>query len=194
MKRKAQLTRKTKETEIKVTWKLDGEGKYAVSTGIPFFNHMLELFTRHGFFDLEIAARGDVEVDEHHTVEDVGIALGRSLKEALSGFEGIRRYGHAIVPMDEALCSVTIDISGRPYLVWNGDISGRVGSFDVAVAKEFFLGFVREAKVTLHVNLVYGENVHHRIESVFKAFGRALREATSKDQFVKGVLSTKGVL
>jgi len=194
MKRKAQLTRKTKETEIKVTWKLDGEGKYAISTGIPFFNHMLELFTRHGFFDLEIAARGDVEVDEHHTVEDVGIAMGRGLKDALAGFEGIRRYGHAIVPMDEALCSVTIDISGRPYLVWNGDISGRVGSFDVEVAKEFFLGFVREAKVTLHVNLHYGENVHHRIEAVFKAFGRALREATSKDQFVKGVLSTKGVL
>ena len=194
MKRKAQLTRKTKETEIKVKWKLDGEGRYNIATGIPFFNHMLELFARHGFFDLEIGARGDIEIDPHHTVEDIGIALGRALKEALANFEGIRRYGHAVVPMDEALCSVTIDISGRPHLAWNGQISGRVGTFDTEVAKEFFLAFVREAKVCLHVNLHYGENAHHRIEAVFKAFGRALHEATLKDEYLKGVLSTKGVL
>lgn len=194
MKRKAALTRKTKETDINVTWKLDGEGKYSIATGISFFNHMLELFARHGFFDLEIEARGDTDVDHHHTVEDVGIAMGRALKQALSDFEGIRRYGHAVVPMDETLCSVTIDISGRPYLVWNGEIKGRAGMFDVEVAKEFFLAFVREARVCLHVNLLYGENAHHKIESIFKAFGRALRDACAKDEYLKGVLSTKGVL
>ena len=194
MKRKAQLTRKTKETEIKVRWKLDGEGKYSIATGIPFFNHMLELFARHGFFDLEIEARGDTEVDHHHTVEDVGIALGKALKDSLANFEGIRRYGHAVVPMDEALCSVTIDVSGRPYLAWNGKIKGRVGTFDTEVAKEFFLAFVREARVCVHVNLLYGENAHHRIEAIFKSFGRALRDACVKDEYLKGVLSTKGVL
>ena len=194
MKRKAQLTRKTKETAINVKWKLDGEGLYNIATGIPFFNHMLELFARHGFFDLELSAKGDIDIDPHHTVEDVGIALGRALKDALADFEGIRRYGHAVVPMDEALCSVTIDVSGRPFLVWNGEIAGRVGAFDTEVTKEFFLGFVREAKVCLHINLLYGENAHHRVEAVFKCFGRALREATSRDEYVKGVLSTKGVL
>ena len=194
MKRKAALTRKTKETDIKVTWKLDGEGKYSIATGVAFFNHMLELFARHGFFDLKIEARGDTDVDHHHTVEDVGIALGRALKDALADFEGIRRFGHAVVPMDEALCSVTIDVSGRPYLVWNGEINGRAGLFDIEVAKEFFLAFVREAKVCLHVNLFYGENAHHKIESVLKAFARALRDACAKDEYLKGVLSTKGVL
>jgi len=194
MKRKARLTRKTKETAISVTWKLDGKGAYSIATGIPFFNHMLELFVRHGFFDLELSAQGDIDIDPHHTVEDVGIAMGKALKDALAGFEGIRRYGHAVVPMDETLCSVTIDMSGRPYLVWNGDIGGRVGAFDTEVTKEFFLGFVREARVCLHINLLYGENAHHRVEAVFKAFGRALRDATSQDQYVKGVLSTKGVL
>jgi len=194
MKRKARLTRKTKETAISVTWKLDGKGAYSIATGIPFFNHMLELFARHGFFDLELSAQGDIDIDPHHTVEDVGIAMGKALKDALAGFEGIRRYGHAVVPMDETLCSVTIDMSGRPYLVWNGDIGGRVGAFDTEVTKEFFLGFVREARVCLHINLLYGENAHHRVEAVFKAFGRALRDATSQDQYVKGVLSTKGVL
>jgi len=194
MKRKARLTRKTKETAISVRWKLDGKGAYSIATGIPFFNHMLELFARHGFFDLELSAQGDIDIDPHHTVEDVGIAMGKALKDALAGFEGIRRYGHAVVPMDESLCGVTIDMSGRPYLVWNGDIRGRVGAFDTEVTKEFFLGFVREARVCLHVNLLYGENAHHRIEAVFKAFGRALREATSQDPYVKGPLSTKGVL
>ena len=194
MKRKAELTRKTRETEIKVTLKLDGEGTYSIATGIPFFNHMLELFARHGYLDLEVKAQGDVDIDPHHTVEDVGIALGRALKEALPGFEGIRRYGHAVVPMDEALCSATIDVSGRPCLAWNGNIAGRVGTFDTEVAKEFFLAFVREAGVCLHVNLHYGENAHHRIEAVFKAFGRALRDACAKDEQLKGVLSTKGVL
>ena len=194
MKRKARLTRKTKETAISVTWKLDGKGAYSIATGIPFFNHMLELFARHGFFDLELSAQGDIDIDPHHTVEDVGIAMGKALKDALAGFEGIRRYGHAVVPMDETLCSVTIDMSGRPYLVWNGDIGGRVGAFDTEVTKEFFLGFVREARVCLHINLLYGDNAHHRVEAVFKGFGRALREATSRDEYVKGVLSTKGVL
>ena len=194
MERQAEVKRKTKETRIAVTWRLDGDGTYRVSTGIPFFNHMLELFARHGFFDLTIEAKGDIDIDSHHTIEDTGITLGKALKEALPGFERVRRFGHALLPMDEALCMVAIDLSGRPGLVWNGDISGRLGMFDGEVVKEFFRGFANEARITLHVNLLYGENLHHRIEAVFKAFGRALREATARDDQVKGALSTKGSL
>jgi imidazoleglycerol-phosphate dehydratase len=194
MERESTIARKTKETEIDVRWKIDGEGVYKISTGIPFFNHMLELFARHGFFDLSVEASGDIEVDYHHTIEDVGIAMGKAIAAALPGFEGINRYGHTLLPMDESLAQVAIDMSGRPTLVWNVDIKGKLGVFDGEVIKEFFQGFVNEARVTIHVNLMYGENLHHKIEAIFKGFARALRQAVSADKSIKGPLSTKGVL
>jgi imidazoleglycerol-phosphate dehydratase len=194
MERRSEVTRKTKETEIRVRWGLDGEGTYEIETGIPFFNHMLELFARHGFFDLSIKAKGDIEIDYHHTIEDVGIAMGKALKDALGTLDGIRRYGMSLLPMDESLCMVAIDLSGRPALVWTGDVKGKLGTFDGEVVREFFQGFVNEARMTLHINLLYGENLHHRIEAIFKAFGRALSDAVAQDPRVKGVLSTKGIL
>ena len=194
MDRKSKVERKTKETTITIKWVLDGNGTYSILTGVPFFNHMLELFSKHGFFNLDIKAKGDIDVDQHHTIEDVGIAMGKALKEALSDFEGIRRYGYAIIPMDEALCMLAIDISGRPNFVWKGGLRGKIGAFDVAVLKEFFKGFVNESKCSLHINVLYGENLHHKIEAVFKAFGKALREAVTKDEQIKGALSTKGML
>lgn len=194
MKRKASIERKTKETDIKIIWMLDGVGNSSINTKIPFFNHMLELFSRHGFFDLEIHATGDIEVDYHHLVEDVGIAMGRALKDAIGDFSGIKRYGHAVVPMDEALCLLAIDLSGRPNFVFKGTLKGRTGNFDTTLIKEFFKGFVNEAKVTVHVNLFYGDNIHHKIEAVFKAFGKALREAITQDKNIKGPLSTKGII
>jgi len=194
MARVAKIERETKETTITVGITIDGEGNSTISTGIPFFDHMLHLFARHGFFDLIIEAKGDIEVDSHHTVEDVGIVLGRAFKEALGNFEGLKRYGHAIVPMDESLVMVALDMSGRPTFVWKGELSGRIAMFDVDVVKEFFKGFVGEAKCALHVNLLYGENLHHKVEAVFKAFGRALKDGVTKDERVKGALSTKGML
>ncbi len=194
MERESEVTRETRETRIRVSWKLDGEGASSVSTGIPFFNHMLELFARHGFFDLTVEAKGDIEIDCHHTIEDTGITLGKALREALPAFAGVRRYGHSVLPMDEALAMIAVDLSGRPGLVWNGDVKGKAGAFDGEAVKEFFRGFVNEARVTLHVNLLYGENLHHKIEAIFKAWGRALREAATADERVKGPLSTKGCL
>jgi imidazoleglycerol-phosphate dehydratase len=194
MERKAKVERKTKETAITIQWALDGDGAYTISTGIPFFDHMLSLFAMHGLFNLEIKAKGDIDIDYHHTVEDVGIAMGKALREALDNFEGIKRYGYAILPMDESLCMFACDLGGRPVLVWKGKLAGRTGGFDVDVVKEFFQGFVNEAKICIHVNLLYGSNLHHKTEAIFKAFGRALREATTKDERIKGVLSTKGVL
>jgi imidazoleglycerol-phosphate dehydratase len=194
MERKSKVTRKTKETDIKVKWAIDGEGKYAISTGIPFFDHMLHLFSRHGLFDLEIHAKGDTDVDCHHTVEDVGLAMGKAFREAIKDLEGLKRYGCAVTPMDESLCMMAIDISGRSSLVWKGKLQGTTGAFDAGVVKEFFKAFVNEAKITLHMNLFYGENLHHKIEAIFKSFGRALKDATRKDESIKGVLSTKGVL
>jgi imidazoleglycerol-phosphate dehydratase len=194
MAREGRIERKTKETKIEVAWKLDGDGVYSVSTGMPFFNHMLELFCRHGFFNLNIEAQGDLDIDYHHTVEDIGIAMGRALRQALPGFEGVVRYGHSMVPMDEALCLVSIDMSGRPAFVFKGRLAGNVGTFDVQLVKEFLQGFVREARIALHVNIFYGENMHHKAEAVFKAFGRALGEAVAKDHRIQGALSTKGVL
>ncbi|MCU0643560.1 MAG: imidazoleglycerol-phosphate dehydratase HisB [bacterium] len=170
------------------------DGAYSISTGIPFFDHMLHLFAKHGFFNLQIEAQGDIDVDYHHTVEDVGISLGKALREALSGYEGIQRYGQAMVPMDEALCLIAIDISGRPNLVWKAKIEGTIGTFDVEVIKEFFKGFVNEAKCTLHVNILYGENLHHKVEAIFKGFAKALRQAVTRDGRIKGALSTKGSL
>ena len=194
MERESDVKRETRETRIRVSWKLDGDGASSVSTGIPFFNHMLELFARHGFFDLTVEAEGDIEIDYHHTIEDTGITLGKALREALPAFAGVRRYGHSVLPMDEALAMVAVDLSGRPGLVWNGDVKGKAGAFDGEAVKEFFRGFVNEARVTLHVNLLYGENLHHKIEAIFKAWGRALREAATADERVKGPLSTKGCL
>jgi imidazoleglycerol-phosphate dehydratase len=194
MERKAKVERKTKETAITIQWVLDGDGTYTISTGIPFFDHMLSLFAKHGLFNLGIEAKGDIDIDYHHTVEDVGIAMGKALREALDNFEGIKRYGYAILPMDESLCMFACDLGGRPVLVWKGKLAGRTGGFDVDVVKEFFQGFVNEAKICIHVNLLYGSNLHHKTEAIFKAFGRALREATTKDERIKGVLSTKGVL
>lgn len=194
MRRKARVVRKTEETDITVSWVLDGSGKYTIATGVPFFDHMLDLFAKHGLFDLNVEAAGDIEVDNHHTIEDVGIAMGRALKEALGNMQGIKRYGSAIVPMDEALCIAAIDISGRSTFFLKGKIQGRTGGFDTDVVKEFFQAFANEAKLTLHVNLLYGNNLHHKVEAVFKAFARALKEAVEKDERIKGVPSTKGVL
>ncbi|WP_028895912.1 imidazoleglycerol-phosphate dehydratase HisB [Syntrophorhabdus aromaticivorans] len=186
--------KKTNETKVIVSLAVDGDGTHIISTGIPFFDHMLHLFSKHGLFDLQIEAQGDIDVDYHHTVEDVGIAMGRVLREALAGFEGIERYGHAITPMDEALCVFVVDMSGRPNLVWRGEAEGKIGVFDAEVVREFFKGFVNEAGCTIHVNILYGENLHHKIEAVFKAFGKALRQAVTENERIKGVLSTKGVL
>jgi len=194
MPRKAEVERTTKETSISVSWDLDGSGEYSISTGIPFFDHMLDLFAKHGLFDLVVTAKGDIDVDNHHTVEDAGIAMGKALRDALGGMEGIRRYGSALVPMDEALCMTAVDISGRSSFVFKGRLLGRTGGFDVDVVKEFLQAFVNEARVTLHVNLLYGSNLHHKEEAVFKSFARALRAAVEKDDRIKGVLSTKGVL
>jgi imidazoleglycerol-phosphate dehydratase len=194
-KRLSKIKRKTKETRISLELNIDGTGIVAVATGVPFFDHMLTLMAAHGFFDLSIEAHGDVDVDGHHTVEDVGIVLGQAMDDALGDKKGIKRYGHSVVPMDEALAYVTIDFSNRPYLSYNATFSqDRTGNFDVELAEEFFRAFVSTSRSTLHVNLVYGENTHHKIEAIFKAFGRALDEATKRDPRIADVLSTKGVL
>lgn len=194
-KRTAQVERKTKETSIKVQLTLEGKGKSYVRTGIPFFNHMLELFTKHSLFDLSLSAQGDLDVDFHHTVEDVGICLGQAFRKAVGGKRGIRRYGESTVPMDEALASVCVDISGRSSLVYNPKIRRiKIGDFNIGLFKSFFKAFSDNAGITLHINVIYGEDVHHVIEAIFKAFGRALREAVSLDPRVKGIPSTKGRL
>jgi imidazoleglycerol-phosphate dehydratase len=194
MARSAYVERKTKETSISLTWELDGAGEYAISTGIPFFDHMLDLFAKHGLFDLKLTAQGDIEVDNHHTVEDIGIAMGKALRDSLGTMEGIKRYGTATVPMDEALCMAAIDISGRSAFVIKGKLKGTTGGFDVDVVKEFLQAFANEARIAVHVNLLYGSNLHHKVEAIFKAFARALKSAVEKDDRILGVLSTKGVL
>ncbi len=195
--RSAQITRKTKETDISVTVGLDGLGKAQISTGIAFFDHMLEQLAKHGLFDLTISCRGDLQIDCHHTVEDTGIALGQAVKEALGDKAGIRRYGHSYVPMDEALSRVALDLSNRPYLVWNVKFTiDRLGEqMETELFFEFFQAFSQAAGVTLHIENLYAENNHHRIESVFKAFAKALRMATEIDPRAQGQLpSTKGTL
>lgn len=195
MAKTAAILRETGETRIKLSIDLEGSGKRKISTGIPFFNHMLDLFSAHGFFDLEIDATGDIEVDFHHTVEDVGIVLGDAVNSALGDKKGIKRYGHAVTPMDETLTSVSMDVSNRPFLVFNVPEKIYVkGPFDVYLAKEFFRAFAGRAGITLHINVHYGENEHHIIESIFKACGRALSEASSRDDRISGVRSTKGVI
>jgi imidazoleglycerol-phosphate dehydratase len=193
--RKAELHRKTTETDIRLSLNLDGEGKYQVSTGVPFLNHMLELFTRHGFFDLALQAAGDVEIDDHHTVEDVGLALGQAFREALGDKRGIRRFGDATVPLDEALVSCVVDLSGRPFLAYNLKIrQEKVGHFATELIHDFFLAFTNQLGLNLHFNMTQGRNPHHIIEAGFKAFARALSSAVQFDPRVKGVLSTKGSL
>jgi len=190
------LRRATKETQISVDLNLDGTGKAELSIGIPFFEHMLEQVARHGLFDLRIEAQGDLAVDAHHTVEDVGISLGQAMQQALGDMSGIRRYGHAYVPLDEALSRVVLDCSGRPGLEYHVQFPrARVGEFDVDLLAEFFQGFINHALVTLHIDNLRGRNTHHIAETIFKAFGRALRMAVELDPGMRGrIPSTKGTL
>jgi imidazoleglycerol-phosphate dehydratase len=193
--RQAKFSRETKETSIKAELTLDGSGRHNIDTTIPFLDHMLSLMAAHGLFDLNLKARGDTQVDFHHTVEDVGICLGKVLKQALGEKEGIQRYGSAFVPMDESLASVHVDLSGRPCLLYDCALRRKkIGNFDTELVKEFFQALVNNAAITLHAQIIYGSNGHHMLESLFKAFGRALRQAASKDEKVRGVLSTKGRL
>jgi imidazoleglycerol-phosphate dehydratase len=194
--RKAKISRKTKETNIALELNLDGTGAHTVSTTIPFLDHMLSLMAKHGLMDLKVKATGDTEVDFHHTVEDVGIVLGEALKKALGDMKGIRRYGAASVPMDEALAQASLDISGRPYLVYNAALKKRskIRNFDADLVEDFLHAFVTKAQVTLHVNIPYGRNNHHMLEAAFKALGRAISEAVELNPRVKGVPSTKGKL
>jgi len=195
MTRAAAIERVTKETRIKLSLNVDGKGDAKICTSVPFLDHMLNLFARHGLFDLEVEASGDIDIDFHHTVEDIGIVLGEAFKQALGDKKGIRRYGQATVPMDETLASVAIDISGRPYLVYHVTLPKiKIGEFDVELAREFFQAFANHCGLNLHINVMYGENVHHIIEACFKAIARAMDVATQRDPRVEGVMSTKGVL
>ncbi len=195
MSRSAIIDRQTQETQINLNLILDGRGEGRIVTPVPFMSHMLTLLSRHGFFDLTVKAEGDIEVDDHHTVEDLGICLGQAFAKALGDKQGIRRYGSATVPMDETLASVHLDFSGRSCLVFNMELpKAKVGTFDVELVEEFFTAFCNHAAANVHVNLVYGSNLHHMIEGVFKAFARALDEATGLDPRIEGVLSTKGKL
>jgi len=193
--RKAEVTRNTNETRIGVKLNVDGSGKASIATGIPFLDHMLEQVARHGVFDLEVTANGDLKVDAHHMVEDVGITLGQAFAKAVGDKKGVRRYGHAYVPLDEALSRAVVDLSGRPGLEYHIDFTrARIGEFDVDLVHEFFQGFVNHAQVTLHVDNLKGTNAHHQAETAFKAFARALRMAVEADARVKDVPSTKGSL
>jgi imidazoleglycerol-phosphate dehydratase len=194
--RQARVERKTKETEIALQLGLDGTGASKVKTPIPFFSHMLEAWSKHGLLDLAIEAQGDVEIDQHHTVEDVGIVLGQALKQALGDKKGIVRFGTGTIPMDETLVSAAVDLSGRPFLVFNVPVArARVSNFDLDLLQEFFRAFAFNAEITLHVTMHYGHNLHHITEAVFKAVGRALAQATRHDPRIAGILpSTKGTL
>ncbi len=195
MARSAKVARETKETNISIELNLDGSGEHQIASPVPFFNHMLSAVARHGFFDLDVKATGDIEIDAHHTVEDMGIVMGEVVKKALGDKAGVRRFGRSTMPMHEALASVVIDLSGRPYLVYNVDMPKvKVGEFDVELVEEFFVAFCNHSGANIHVNLAYGDNLHHIIEAIFKAFGRALDEATSLDPRIVGVMSTKGSL
>ncbi|MGO4699191.1 imidazoleglycerol-phosphate dehydratase HisB [Paenibacillus sp. 2TAB26] len=193
--REASVARKTNETDIKLTFAVDGTGETKIDTDVPFFNHMLDLFIKHGQFNLELEARGDIDIDDHHTVEDIGICIGQTLREALGDKRGIKRYASVFVPMDEALAQVIIDVSNRPHFEYRAEYpSTQVGSFSTELVHEFLWKLALESRITLHVIVHYGKNTHHMIEAVFKALGRALDEATSIDPRVQGVPSTKGVL
>jgi imidazoleglycerol-phosphate dehydratase len=194
--RTAKIERKTKETNISVSIDLDGKGTYAINTTIPFLDHMLSLMSKHGLIDMKIQAKGDIEIDYHHTVEDLGIVLGKAVKQALRDMKGISRYGQASVPMDESLASVSLDISGRPYLVYRVEFPkrGKLRNFDPDLIEDFLQAFVSNSGLTLHVSTQYGRNTHHIIEAVFKALGRALRQAVTIDPRVKGIPSTKKMI
>ncbi|HAK89436.1 MAG: imidazoleglycerol-phosphate dehydratase [Nitrospirae bacterium GWC2_46_6] len=194
--RKAKIERKTKETTIVAEINLDGNGKYSINTSIPFLDHMLSLMCKHGLFDTKLKAKGDIEIDDHHTVEDVGIVLGKAIKQALGDMKSISRYGQASVPMDEALATVSVDISGRPYLVYKAEFpkKSKLKDFDPDLIEDFLHAFVSNCGITLHVNVLYGRNTHHIIEAVFKGIGRALRQAVTIDPRVKGLPTTKGKL
>lgn len=193
--RTSTIKRDTSETQIQLSLNLDGTGVRELNIPVPFFKHMLDGFTKHAGFDLAITATGDTEIDDHHTVEDIGICLGKAFKEAVGDKAGIRRFGNRFTPMDEALAQVTVDISGRSFLVFNAEFPREyVGQFNTELVQEFFTAFAHNAGVTLHINLQYGKNSHHMIEAIFKAFGGALAEACFRDPNVRGVLSTKGVL
>jgi imidazoleglycerol-phosphate dehydratase len=193
--RKAEVSRNTNETRIAVKLNLDGAGQASIATGVPFLDHMLEQVARHGVFDLAVSAKGDLHIDAHHTVEDVGIALGQAFAKAIGDKSGVCRYGHAYVPLDEALSRAVVDLSGRPGLEYNIKFArARIGDFDVDLVHEFFQGFVNHAHVTLHVDNIKGSNAHHQAETAFKAFARALRMAAESDPRVEGVPSTKGTL
>ncbi len=194
--RSAKVTRNTLETKIAVELNLDGTGKVKLDTGLHFLEHMLDQVARHGLVDLEILAKGDLHIDAHHTVEDIGITLGQAFNQAIGDKKGLRRYGHAYVPLDEALSRVVLDISGRPGLVFNCEFTrSTIGEFDVDLIREFFQGFVNHALVTLHIDNLAGDNAHHQAETIFKAFGRALRVALEQDPRMSGVMpSTKGTL
>jgi len=195
IERKAKIVRESKETKIDLNINLDGSGKYEGDTGIGFFDHMLCLFAKQGFLDLCVNVQGDLNVDSHHTIEDVGIVLGSAIKEAMKGKEGIKRYGTSFVPMDETLATVSLDLSGRAFLVFEGNFTvDRLGSFDTEMVEEFFRAVAANAGITLHVRVIYGKNNHHMVEALFKAFGKALSEALAYDSRIKGVLSTKGFL
>jgi imidazoleglycerol-phosphate dehydratase len=196
MQRKAQVKRKTRETEIELKVNLDGAGQSSISTGIPFMDHMLTLLSAHGFLDLQLKAEGDTEIDDHHTVEDLGISLGMALHQALGDKKGLRRYGEATVPMDEALARVVIDLSNRPYLFYRAPLRKQTaGTFDVGLIEEFFRALVNHAGITLHVELMAGSDPHHSAEAIFKAFARALDDAVGLEPRLKGEApSTKGLL
>jgi len=194
-RRAAEVERKTRETQVAVALKIDGSGHGEIATGVPFLDHMLESFARHGFFDLKVEAHGDLHIDEHHTVEDVGIMLGRAFRQALGDRSGIRRFGEATVPLDEALCTAVVDISGRSYLAYEVPVAQeRVGSFPTELVQDFMKAFSDEAGLNLHLHLHAGRNPHHVIETVFKSFARAMDQASSLEPRVSGVLSTKGTL
>ena len=194
--RRAQVTRNTLETQISINLNLDGTGKSVLETGVPFLDHMLDQIARHGMIDLEITAKGDLHIDAHHTVEDIGITFGQAFTKTVGDKKGLRRYGHAYVPLDEALSRVVIDLSGRPGLVFNVDfVRAHIGDFDVDLIHEFVQGFINHGLITLHIDNLSGKNAHHQAETVFKAFGRALRMAIEHDSTAAGIIpSTKGTL
>ena len=193
--RRAEIERKTAETQISIKLNLDGEGTCDIATGIGFLDHMLTLLAKHSFMDLTVKAKGDLEVDSHHTVEDIGIVLGEALQEALGDKAGIHRYGNCFIPMDETLAQVCLDFSGRPFLVFDAEIPKiQLGNYDAEMTEEFFRAVAMHCGLTLHIRVLYGSNVHHIIEAIFKAFARAVAEAAAVDPRVKGVMSSKGVL